>query len=51
MAKTDGLVNEEFFEYADYIGHKIARLNDLLDAHVNILIPFTIFRSTLEDSI
>lgn len=36
MAKTDGLVNEEFFEYADYIGHKIARLNDLLDAHVNI---------------
>ena len=36
MAKPEGLVNEEFFEYADYIGHKIARLNDLLDAHVNI---------------
>ena len=50
MAKTDGLVNEEFFEYADYIGHKIARLNDLLDAHVNI--PNTIhnFQEYLEDS-
>ena len=42
MAKTDGLVNEEFFEYADYIGHKIARLNDLLDAcqHSNTIHNF-----------
>lgn len=36
MANQEGLVNEEFFEYVDYIGYKIARLNDILDGQIQI---------------